>query len=77
MTLALFASATNALPAAQAEPDDKNKIICKATGVTGSRVRAAKVCRTRAEWTALEEASRKRLNEFRGNARSTMRGSGF
>ena len=72
MTLALIAFATpEAAP--QTDTDSKPaKLICKSTGATGSRVRAAKLCKTRAEWTQLEEASRKRFNDYRQNERSTM-----
>lgn len=73
LSLAMLAfAAPNAAPQ-DASAGKSDKLICKSTGATGSRVRAAKVCRTRDEWKKLEEASRKRLTDFRQNERSTMR----
>ena len=70
LTFAMLAFATP--DAAPQDGGKSEKLICKSTGATGSRVRAAKVCRTRDEWKKLEEASRKRLTDFRQNERSTM-----
>jgi hypothetical protein len=68
LTFAILAFATP--EAAPQDAGKSDKLICKSTGATGSRVRAAKVCRTRAEWTQLEEAARKRVGQLRDNRRS-------
>jgi hypothetical protein len=59
------------------EPDPKaNKVICKSSGTTGTRLRRPSVCRTRAEWDAIAEDTRKRMDEYRGNPRASG-SSGF
>jgi hypothetical protein len=70
LTLAPIAFALQEVPAPDEPAPKVEKKICRATGTTGSRFRRAPVCKTRTEWDAQEEASRKRLDDFRGNARS-------
>ncbi|MEL6860997.1 MAG: hypothetical protein AAGL11_04100 [Pseudomonadota bacterium] len=71
-------------PAADAEPSevqtaevaveeekpalDPNRKVCKTIEVTGSRIAKKRICRTAAQWEALEDA---RENDFRRRLRNT------
>lgn len=41
------------------DKDDPQKVICKTDNETGSRLRKSKTCKTRQEWEAVYENSRK------------------
>lgn len=50
---------------ASADSDDK-KMVCRKIRKTGTRV-AEKVCRTRAQWIAIQEAARESANTIQGS----------
>jgi len=55
----------------QASPQNPNEIVCHKQEVTGSRLGAKKVCKTRAEWADLQLQDKQELTRVqtqRGNA---------
>jgi hypothetical protein len=48
-------------PAAKAEDDGQNKVVCRRVEAIGTRLSAKKVCRTKGEWDADAAANRQDL----------------
>jgi len=69
LLLVMLASAAS-LPAAEMAqtPPDPDKPICKTEYETGSRVRAKKICLTRAEWDKLAQETAKGMNDISRSA---------
>jgi hypothetical protein len=51
------APAPSSAAASQQTVSDPNKVVCRRVQLTGSRVRAPRVCRTQAEWDAAAVAA--------------------
>jgi len=68
---AFAASALNAQqPAPPAKKNDPNEIVCERQKIPGTRLAAAKVCKTRAEWAEARAQDRmdlERAQTQRGN----------
>jgi len=62
-TLAAAQTPAPAATPAAAAKDAQSERVCRKESETGSLVRKRKVCRTRAEWDALAQASRDRMSE--------------
>ena len=61
LAIILLYSTAPAAAGATASDSAASKIICKNEKRTETRIVTARVCRTRAEWTHLEEETRRRL----------------
>jgi len=62
-------AATGTAPRAAAQP----QFICKKTEPRlGSRIGGRKICRTAAQWRALQEASREYVEDVQGRARTSV-----
>jgi hypothetical protein len=46
-----------------AEVGDGNRIICRTSGVTGSRVKSGRICMTADEWAAQKRDTRNRVDQ--------------
>jgi len=57
-----------AVPAAAAEPDPGEEVICRRDRATGSLTRVNRVCKTRNEWNGVHDATRDNLNDMQRNA---------
>lgn len=57
---------------AAAPVENGDQVICKVTEETGSRVKKKRVCKTKSEWAADEEAAKKFLSN--SNRRATQPG---
>jgi len=74
VTAPALAQAQSHAPAAgqqQAASQDQNEIVCQKQEVTGSRLVAKKVCKTRAEWADSQLQDKQELTRVqtqRGNA---------
>lgn len=54
LSLALIAAAPEEAQPKPAPVDKDSEIVCRSAPQTGSRLRAPKVCKTRAEWKAAD-----------------------
>lgn len=45
-------------------PSDKDKMVCKRVAGTGWRLSSSKVCKTKAEWTAITRETRKEYRDY-------------
>lgn len=71
MTSSSLAPSQDATPLPPANSRAENKLVCKAEGLTGSRLgRGPKVCRTKQEWAEAREQARQQLEGAQG-ARGT------
>ena len=67
LALAAFAAVGGSTPAAtpQAKPvEDAEKKICKREEVIGSRVSGKRICRTKAQWDALQQQDQRAIQEM-------------
>ncbi|MEZ0244307.1 MAG: hypothetical protein ACAH11_13095 [Sphingomonas sp.] len=51
-------------------PNPDTKVICRTVGVTGSRVRSERICKTAAEWVAYRGEARRHVEQLQ-NQRGT------
>lgn len=55
------ASTSGSAPTTKSDASDPNKVICKRLEVLGSRLETKRICRTRGEWEAEQQANRQDL----------------
>jgi len=58
---------------ADQDPTPQNadsKVVCRTIGVTGTRLRSERVCKTLAEWTAYRQEARRHIDQIQ-NQRGT------
>ena len=69
MSAVLAASVAAPMPAFAVAVDDSNdnKMVCRSNRdhVVGTRIRAPRVCRTRAQWRELEEQTQSEMQQIR------------
>lgn len=59
--LADSGSSTTQAPTTKTDASDPNKVICRRIETIGTRLDAKRICRTRAEWEAEQQANRQDL----------------
>lgn len=69
LTVLLLATNPTEAPAADAAPSTKDqaaseKIICRRTGVTGSRVQKKRTCMSAREWQRATDVTQDALNDY-------------
>lgn len=63
LATSVLASGAMAAPKAAAVPSDPNRMICRAQELTGSRLKAAKVCMTAQQWAEQKALDREAIEK--------------
>lgn len=61
-------TAVQNLPSRESAPDDPDKVVCKRTANTGSRVGGAKECLTKAQWREREVLNAQAMRDLQSRA---------